>query len=169
MASSPKTDSLPPSSMGLLMGSEPLVTDKARQVASGTRIRALLMLFTTLLLVSLAGMMLLLVASIFDRLTPSIKKDLEWKAEHGAFALSQAMEVGIAAQDKALLVPIAKAYLKDADVARVVVLSAEGDVLYESGRSMSLDAKSFFAGKPSGVSEGRGMVWSWSESTIESV
>src|SRR5688572_3720747 len=104
MPSSSKTESVAPSSMGLLMGSEPLVTDKARQVASGTRIRVLLMLFTTLLLVSLAGLMLLLVSSIFDRLTPSIRKDLEWKAEQGAFALSQAMEVGIAAQDKAMLV-----------------------------------------------------------------
>ena len=155
--------------MGLLVGSEPLVTDKARQVASGTRIRVLLMLFTTLLLVSLAGLMLLLVSNIFDRLTPSIRKDLEWKAEQGAFALSQAMEVGIAAQDKGLLTPVAKSYLKDDDVARVIVLSAEGEPLYESGRSLPIDTKQLFAEKPDETHTAQGVVWSWSESTIESV
>ncbi len=169
MPASSKTDSVAPASLGLLTGSEPLVTDKARQVASGTRIRVLLMLFTTLLLVSLAGLMLLLVSNIFDRLTPSIRKDLEWKAEQGAFALSKAMEVGIAAQDRSLITPVAKSYLKDDDVARVIVLGAEGATLYESGRTLPIDTKQIFAAKPDEISTAQGIVWSWSESTIETV
>lgn len=169
MNSQGTSSSIAPLSLGMLSDTEPLVTEQARQVASGTRIRASLMLFTTLLLVSLAGLMLLLVSSIFDRLTPSIRNDLEWKAEQGAFALSQAMEVGIAAQDASMVAPVAKTYLKDPDVAAVIVLDAEGNILFKAGRDVPLDTKTIFASKNGEVAEAGGTLWSWSESTIESV
>ncbi len=147
----------------------PLVTDKARRVASGFRIRASLMVFTTLLLAGLAGMMLLLVSNIFDRLTPSIRNDLEWKAEHGAFALSQALEVGIAAQDRTLIAPIVKSYIDDPDVAAVLVSDEHGRLLYRGGRQVPVSSPKVFGAEAGKVHEANGVIWSWSESSIESV
>jgi signal transduction histidine kinase len=166
--SPPTSDTIRPSLVGTLAHPGPIVTDEARRVASGSRIRALLALFTVMLLLGLAGMMLLLVSSIFDRLTPSIRNDLEWKAEQGAFSLSQAMDVGIAAQDPTLIAPLAKRYLDDQDVAAVVVLGMDDTPLYEAGK-LPIGAKRLFGVHANRVHEGDGYIWCWSESTIESI
>ena len=155
--------------MVLLSDSEPLITDKARQVASGTRIRASLAFFTTVLLLGLAGMMLMLVSSIFDRLTPSIQKDLEWKAKQGAFSLSRSMEVGLAAQDVSLIAPAARSFLNDADIAAIIVADQSGKVVYRSGREITLDPARIFGVAQSKTHTVDDFVWSWSESVIESV
>jgi signal transduction histidine kinase len=74
MSFSRPPDSLRPDALGALVGNEPVVTDRARRVADGAQIRTLLAVFSVALMVGLTGLMLLLVSSIFDRLTPSIRK-----------------------------------------------------------------------------------------------
>jgi two-component system sensor histidine kinase/response regulator len=151
----------------LLASESPLVTDSARRVASGSRIRALLVAFTVFLMLSLAGLMILVVSSIFDRLTPSIRKDLEWKATHGAMELAQAMEVGLAAEDESLLVPFTKSYVSDTDFAGVVVVTTEGKVLHQKGRLAANTVSQLFSSPPGRVNGSGDLIWSWSESSIE--
>jgi signal transduction histidine kinase/CheY-like chemotaxis protein/HPt (histidine-containing phosphotransfer) domain-containing protein len=156
-----------PELLGALTGESPLVSDSARHVASGSRIRALLAVFTVVLMFSLAGLMLLVVSSIFDRLTPSIRKDLEWKATHGAVELAQAMEVGLAAEDESLITPATKSYVADADFAGVVVVSPDGKVLHRRGLLATAVPAELFSSPAGRVNEGDGVIWSWSESSIE--
>ena len=82
MSASLRPSSLPPDSIrpnlvDALAGEGPVITESTRNVADGGRIRILLVAFNVALLVGLASLMLLLVSSIFARLTPSIRKDLE--------------------------------------------------------------------------------------------
>jgi signal transduction histidine kinase/DNA-binding response OmpR family regulator/HPt (histidine-containing phosphotransfer) domain-containing protein len=149
-----------------LTGEGPVVSDDARQVADGARIRLLLAVFSLGIMVSLAGLMLWLVSSIFGRLTPSIRSDLEWKATHGAVELAQAMDVAIAAQDQSLLEKAAAAYVGDADVAGIVVVSADGQPLYRYGTATDVARQSFGA-SPGRVHEQAGFIGSWSESVLE--
>ncbi len=164
MSDHPQAPAIP----SVTSNAEPLVSDSARQVASGGRIRILLALFTFVLMAGLAGMMLVLVSSIFDRLTPSIRNDLGWKAQHGALELAQAMEVGIAAQDASILAPSATAYVEDPDISGVVVLGMEDKELLRAGNGLALDNETIFRATPNELHEKNGVVWSWAESSIES-
>jgi signal transduction histidine kinase/CheY-like chemotaxis protein/HPt (histidine-containing phosphotransfer) domain-containing protein len=168
MSFSNRPDSLRPDLLGALAGNEPVVPERARRVADGAQIRALLAVFSVALMIGLAGLMLWLVSSIFDRLTPSIRNDLEWKAAHGAVELSQAMEVGIAAEDQQLIASAAKAYREDRDVAALIVLGTGDKVLYRHGGEAASRASSLFAAKPLGIHDHQGFVGSWAEATLES-
>ena len=160
--------SLRPELVNALTGGAALVSDDARRVADGGRIRVLLAAFTVVLMVSLAGLMLLLVASIFARLTPSIRNDLEWKATHGAVELAQAMDVGIAAQDPTLIEKAATAYLSDADVAGLIVLDAAGQRLWAHGKAADTLGPWLMASGAGKVHERDGFIGSFSEATLES-
>jgi signal transduction histidine kinase/DNA-binding response OmpR family regulator/HPt (histidine-containing phosphotransfer) domain-containing protein len=169
MNASAAPETLRPDLLNALGGGGAIVSEDARKVADGGRIRVLLAAFAVTLMVSLAGLMLLLVASIFDRLTPTIRNDLEWKATHGAVELAQAMDIGIAAQDAALIAKAAQGYASDAEVAGIVVLDAEGKRLYASGRAAEA-LGGFLMGLPARkVHERDGYIGSWSEATIESM
>jgi signal transduction histidine kinase/CheY-like chemotaxis protein len=128
----------------------------------------LLAAFNVALMLGLAGLMLILVSSIFARVTPSIRKDLEWKATHGAVELAQAMDVGIAAQDPALIAAAARPYVADEDVAALVVIGADGNELYRHGRKAGAFAQQLFEQKQRAVHERAGLIGSWTESTLES-
>jgi signal transduction histidine kinase/CheY-like chemotaxis protein/HPt (histidine-containing phosphotransfer) domain-containing protein len=167
MSFSRPPDSLRPDALGALVGNEPVVTDRARRVADGAQIRTLLAVFSVALMVGLTGLMLLLVSSIFDRLTPSIRNDLEWKAAHGAVELSQAMDVGIAAEDGELIAGAARAYRADHDIAALIVLGTDDKVLYSHG-SETARARDLFAARPLGVHEREGFIGCWAEATLES-
>jgi signal transduction histidine kinase/DNA-binding response OmpR family regulator len=159
--------SLRPEMVDALTGHGPVVSEDARRIADGGRIRVLLAAFSVALMASLAGLMLLLVSSIFARLTPSIRNDLEWKATHGAVELAQAMDVGIAAQDTSLLVKAEGAYATDADVAGLLVLGADGQQLYAHGKVAEAFGRRLFAAVPGKVFERDGFIGSWTEATLE--
>jgi len=168
MNASVNPGSLRPELVNVLTGGEAVVSESVRRVADGGRIRVLLAAFSVTLMVSLAGLMLLLVSSIFERLTPSIRNDLEWKATHGAVELAQAMDVGIAAQDASLITKAAAAYLRDADVAALIVLGAEGQELYSHGRLARELGARLFAQAAGRIHEHDGNIGSWTEATLES-
>ena len=167
MSASVAPGSLRPELVNALTGSDAIVSDDARRVADGARIRMLLAAFSVALMVSLAGLMLLLVASIFNRLTPSIRNDLEWKATHGAVELAQAMDVGIAAEDPSLIAKAAGAYLTDADIAGVIVLGAEGKQLFTAGKAAPALGAWLFASAADKVHEREGFIGSFTEATLE--
>jgi two-component system, sensor histidine kinase and response regulator len=167
MTASSGSDALEPELLGALVGSDPVATENARRIASGVRIRTLLSVFIILLMLSLAGLMLLVVSSIFSRVTPATRNDLEWKVTHGAVELAQAMDVGIAAQDATLLAAAARSYVNDPDVAALVVVSADGTVLYKR-ESAGVGAANWFETAPRRVHDRGGFIFSWSEATIES-
>jgi signal transduction histidine kinase/DNA-binding response OmpR family regulator/HPt (histidine-containing phosphotransfer) domain-containing protein len=143
-----------------------LASEGARKIASGGRIKALLTGFTLALLLGLAAMMLLLVTSIFDRLSPSIRSDLEWKAERGAQELAKSMEVGLAVADRGMLATAASRYANNSDVQALVVVDASGKVLYTHGKA-PIAPERLFGASPDQVHSGNGFVWSWAESSIE--
>jgi two-component system, sensor histidine kinase and response regulator len=168
MSSSLRPDSLRPDLLGALAGNEAVIPERTRRIADGVQIKALLAVFSVVLMLGLAGLMLLLVSSIFDRLTPSIRNDLEWKAAHGAVELSQAMDVGIAAEDPGLIAGAAKAYLSDRDVAALIVLGADDKILYSHGGHAASRSRDLFSAPPGGVHEQQGFIGSWAEATLES-
>lgn len=168
MGASSRPESLRPDLVDALTGASPVVPESTRRVADGGRIRLLLAVFSVALMVGLAGLMLLLVSSIFARVTPSIRSDLEWKATHGAAELAQSMDVGIAAQDDALIAEAARSYVADKDVAALVVLGADGRPLYRHGQAAGPLAEALFKGNPRGIHEHDGYIGSWSEATLES-
>jgi two-component system, sensor histidine kinase and response regulator len=168
MSTSHRHDSLRPDLVEALTADEPVVAESTRRIADGRRIRVLLAAFNVFLMLGLAGLMLLLVSSIFARVTPSIRKDLEWKATHGAVELAQAMDVGIAAGDPALIATAARPYVADEDVEALVVLGADGSELYRHGKSAGAFATKLFEQRQRGIHEGPGLIGSWTESTLES-
>jgi two-component system sensor histidine kinase/response regulator len=143
-----------------------LASEAGRKIASGGRIKALLTGFNLALLLGLAAMMLVLVSSIFDRLTPSIRSDLEWKAERGAQELAKSMEVGLAVADQGMLATAARRYANNSDVQALVVVDASGKILYSHGRA-PVAPERLFGASPDKVHAGNGFVWSWAESSIE--
>jgi two-component system, sensor histidine kinase and response regulator len=162
----PSSDSIPRLSEPSPANPTQLADEGARKIASGGRIKALLTGFNLALLIALGALMFLLVSSIFDRLSPAIRADLEWKAERGAQELAKSMEVGLAVADPGMLATAASRYAKNSDVKALVVVDASGKVLYAQGRS-PISTDRLFGASPDRVHEGAGFVWSWAESTIE--
>jgi two-component system, sensor histidine kinase and response regulator len=167
MSASLPPNLLRPDLLGGPTDGDPVVSDRARRLADGAQIRTLLAAFSVALMLGLTGLMLWLVSGIFDRLTPSIRNDLEWKATHGAVELSQTMVVGIAAEREPLIVEAAKAYTADPDVQAVIVVSSDDKVLYGHGKDASSHARTLFTAKAGTIHEHPGFLGSWAESTLE--
>lgn len=144
-----------------------LATEGAHQIASGARIKALLTSFNLALLLGLAAMMLILVTSIFDRLSPAIRADLTWKAASGAQELAKRMEVGLAVKDEGMLAREASRYAANSDIQAVVAVDSSGDVIYTYQRS-PLPLHDLFGATANDVHTARTYVWSWASSSIES-
>jgi two-component system sensor histidine kinase/response regulator len=168
MSASLTPGSLRPEMVEALTGGNAVVPESTRRIADGGRIRVLLAAFSVALLLGLAGLMLLLVTSIFDRLTPSIRNDLEWKATHGAVELAQAMDIGIAAQDTQMIAKAATAYVADPDIAGIVVLGVDGQELYRHRRSATASTRELFDAAAGKAHERGAYITSWSEASIES-
>jgi two-component system, sensor histidine kinase and response regulator len=143
-----------------------LASEGARKIASGGRIKALLAGFNLALLLGLATMMLVLVTSIFDRLTPAIRSDLEWKAERGAQELAKTMEVGLAVSDPVMLANEARRYVSNSDVQALLVVDPSGKIVY-SYRHAPLPLLELFAASANQVHATDRFVWSWAQSNIE--
>ena len=146
---------------------EQMASEGVSKVASGGRIRILLTGFNIALLLGLATLMLVLVTSIFDRLSPAIRSDLEWKAERGAQELAKTMEVGLAVSDSDMLASEASQYVRNSDVQALVVVDAAGKVVYSHRRS-PLPLKELFDVSANKVHVTDRFVWSWAQSSIES-
>jgi signal transduction histidine kinase len=120
----------------------------------GRRIKLGFVIFSLGLLAALSGMIFLLVSQIFDSLTPSLKRDLQWKATRGAAALARDVELGVIVADRAAIAEQVMPYARDPDVHGIVVVDANEVVLHRYGENKAPVAE-LFRGEP-GVLRGLG-------------
>jgi signal transduction histidine kinase/DNA-binding response OmpR family regulator len=114
---------------------EQLSREASETARFGRRIKLSFVVFSLGLLIALSSGMFLLVSQIFTSLTPSIRRDLEWKASRGALALAREVELGVAIGDPALLKKEVAHYASDPDVHAIMVYDAAGVQLYRYGSS----------------------------------
>jgi two-component system, sensor histidine kinase and response regulator len=152
--------------LGTLEGPDRLQGDRIRQAVSGARIRVLLAVFTLVLISGFGCMTLLVVAGIFDKLTPAIRSDLTRKATRGATELARTMDVGIAAQDRALIEPLAQDYVRDPDVSGLFVVDAAGTLLFAHGQFPG-SLPTLFSGDSHTIHQSEDTIWAWSDAKIE--
>jgi signal transduction histidine kinase/DNA-binding response OmpR family regulator len=108
--------------------------ERAR-ITSGLRMSVALVAMVALIVAGLTGLIIYLVSSVFDSLTPAITQDLEWKARRGAVELSRTAELGILVSDPEVVREAASDYLRSPEVLNVIALSADGQVVFEYGQA----------------------------------
>jgi signal transduction histidine kinase/CheY-like chemotaxis protein len=145
-----------------------VMADAQRALAFGRRIKVGFVLFSMGLLAALSGMVFLLVAQIFDSLTPSLRDDLTWKAEQGAIGLSHEADLGIVTKDRAMIDRAAGRYERDRDVRAIIVENTEGQLLFRHGKT-ALTRASLFAGKPGHATRVGDDLVAFGEARIEGV
>ena len=137
-----------------------------RYLLSGTRLRVAFTAFTVLVLALLTGLIFALVSHIFGRLTPSIRSDLEWKAERGASELSRTTDVGILLADPSQIDKQFRIYARDPDVLALVAADASGKILRVYG-SLPVTPAEIFRGRPQQLRRENGWYGAWEDVVIE--
>ncbi len=136
------------------------------KILSTFRIKVLLTGFVSLLLLSMMGLGLLLVSQIFDKLTPAIARDLEWKARRGATELANTAELGFVVSDAKLIQEAFGDYRQDRDVRALVAVDTDGQVITRHG-SVPGDVRELFRGPRRTISARRGTLSAWDQAEIE--
>lgn len=133
---------------------------------SGLRLKVVLILFVSALLVALSLLIVVLVNRIFGDINPSIRADLEWKARRGSVELAQAADLGIAIDDVAMIEESFGEYRSSPDVLAIVVADQNGAILVTHGNVPPALRDPFAA--PPGILR-RSDTWflCWAESKIE--
>ncbi|HKO90917.1 MAG TPA: response regulator, partial [Polyangiaceae bacterium] len=143
--------------------------EEAAQTAQlGRRIKLGILLFSLSLLVALSGMIFLIVSQIFDSLTPSIRRDLEWKASRGALALGRDVELGAITEDPVALAQQVAHYARDPDMRAIVVLNAKGEPLYTAGKS-EIPLPELFRGGAGQLKRNSESLYAYAPAVIEGV
>ncbi len=124
---------------------EALAHEAEQTALLGRRIKLGFMLFSMGLLAALSGMVFLIVSQIFDSVTPGLQRDLEWKASRGALALARDVEYGAVTENASALAQQTKHYADDQDVRAIVVVNADGKLLYSHGQT-ALSHRALFSG-----------------------
>jgi signal transduction histidine kinase/CheY-like chemotaxis protein/HPt (histidine-containing phosphotransfer) domain-containing protein len=137
-----------------------------QQLLSGSRIRIAFTLFTAAVLVTLTALIFGLVSHIFSRLTPSIRADLEWKAERGAAELARSTDVGIVLGDHEQIEKQFRVYTTDPDILALVAADATGKVLAVQG-SPPGSADTLLEGLPHQLRKEAGWYGAWEPVMIE--
>ncbi len=145
---------------------ELLSPEQRKRALSGTRLQVVLTAFVTALLVALGCMVLLLISNIFDRLTPSIRRDLAWKAERTAAELSQTAELGILLNDTKAIRQAFAVVVRDPDIEAIVVANASGEILVSYGQPPLTTSKMFEQPQKSVRRTTESLV-SWAEAAVE--
>ncbi len=118
-------------------GQTALVSPSERaRITSGLRMSVALLAMVALIVAGLTTLIVFLVSSVFDSMTPAITHDLEWKARRGAVELSRTAELGILVNDAQVVRQAAADYLASPDVLNVVALSADGQTVFASGQNV---------------------------------
>ncbi len=136
------------------------------KILSTFRIKVLLTAFVSLLLLSMMGLGLLLVSQIFDKLTPAIARDLEWKARRGATELANTAELGFVVSDAQLIQEAFGDYRQDRDVRALVAIDTDGHVITRHG-SVAGDVRELFRGPRRTITARSGTLSAWDQAEIE--
>jgi signal transduction histidine kinase/DNA-binding NarL/FixJ family response regulator len=99
-----------------------------RRLLSSFRLTVKLTGLVVAIVVLLGTMVFLLINSVFDHLTPSIRHDLEWKARHGAAELCGTADLAVVAYDRASVAKAAQELVQDPDVVAIHVMGERGSV-----------------------------------------
>ena len=138
-----------------------------RLLSSGRLTRALTA-FLVLLLLALSSLMFGLVSSIFSRLTPSIRQDLEWKTVRGAYELARQVDLGLALQDEGMILKALGDFRSASDVLAIVVTDPAGKTLAKHGTTPE-SIPELFSGPPATLrTSDSGALVAWAPSLIES-
>jgi signal transduction histidine kinase/CheY-like chemotaxis protein/HPt (histidine-containing phosphotransfer) domain-containing protein len=144
-----------------------LGTVKSRQqLLSGARLRVAFTGFTAAVVITLTALIFGLVSHIFSRLTPSIRADLEWKAERGAAELARSTDVGIVLGDRGQIEKQFQVYAKDPDIMALVAADADGKILDVYGTSHG-EAANLLQGASHRVRKQNGWFGAWEQVVIE--
>ena len=138
----------------------------AASAPTGLRVKLVLIGMVVLLVGLLSALVFMLVSNIFDFLTPQLRGNLTWKAEHGVSELSKTMEIGVAAEDLALITSVAGSYLADRDVLGIVVVGVNGKILFRQGRAR-LVPEDVFASAPGSAHDRSKLLVAWRPIDIE--
>jgi serine phosphatase RsbU (regulator of sigma subunit) len=136
------------------------------EILSSFRLKARLTVFVTVLVVALCGMIVLLVTRIFDEMRPTLRQDLEWKAERGAAELSQGAELGILLRDEALVRKAFGDYRASRDIVAIVAVDAAGRAVAVHGTPPE-PTEALFRGAPGRVRDEAGALVAWGEASVE--
>jgi signal transduction histidine kinase/HPt (histidine-containing phosphotransfer) domain-containing protein/ActR/RegA family two-component response regulator len=113
-------------------------SDNTRRMLSGVRFKLRLIILTLLVVSVLTGLLLSLVNRVFSNLTPSIKEDLQWKAQRGAAELSHTADLGVLTNDQSQLRQVSQRYAAERDFLYVGFRDAQGRLVFEQGHAEHL-------------------------------
>jgi signal transduction histidine kinase/DNA-binding NarL/FixJ family response regulator len=99
-----------------------------RRLLSSFRLTVKLTGLVVTIVVLLGTMVFLLINSVFDNLTPSIRHDLEWKARHGVAELCGTADIAVVAHDRQGVARAAQELVHDPDVVAIHVIGEHGSV-----------------------------------------
>ena len=120
-----------------------------RKVLSGLRIKIALSAMVVLVILLLAGTIFLLVDDIFESLTPTLRRDLEWKTQRGVAELSKTTELAVVAEEIPAIQFACRHYVSDEDVLAIRVEGNGRRVLFSYGEVPM--GKSLWDAKPDGL------------------
>src|SRR5450755_3848525 len=139
---------------------------QTKKVLSSLRLKVAFMAFVSALLIGLCAMIVVLVSHIFSALTPTIRADLEWKAQHGADELAQSAQYGLVLADEHEIREAFRDYDNDSDILAIVATDKTGQTLATRGKVPG-DLSQVFI-RPADVVSERGKYFaSWADSVIE--
>jgi signal transduction histidine kinase/DNA-binding response OmpR family regulator len=141
-------------------------SDEQRRIVSTLRLQVTFTLFVVTILAALLGLVFILVSHIFAQLTPTIRSDLQWKAQHGAAELARGAEIGIALRDSEVIGRSIRPYRDDPDIQAVVVTDSSGAVIVSHGKPPE-SVISMFSGPQLGLRYTNEHYVSWAETEIE--
>jgi len=147
---------------------EALSRQERRRVLSMARLSLSFLAFIIVVVVGLSALQSFGVARIFDWLTPSMRRDLEWKTQRGAVELAQTAQLGMLVKDPAAIRAAAADYLNDADIVKLVVVDAAGNVLLEHG-SARVDLARLFKAPRAKAHDQEHTYAAWADSQLEGV
>jgi signal transduction histidine kinase len=129
------------------------------------RLRAVILMALFAGVGGFTGIILELVSGLSDRFGPQVRADLEWRALRGASELASSADLGIALDDRAMVMDAFAPYISSSDILEMVAVNAEGKVIAQHGSDPPL--ASLFAARPGAVVEGPGYLTSWQPVQIE--
>jgi signal transduction histidine kinase/CheY-like chemotaxis protein len=147
-----------------------LPEQERKRVLSATRLKLTLTAFVVTILLALSAIFFLGVSQIFGWLTPSIRADLQHKAQRGAIELSESGQLGIVVRQSAVIAEAAKDYVSDRDVVAISAEDAGGGVLFAHSRgAAALKVRSVYSLQPRVAHDIGDAYAAWAPSTIEGV
>jgi signal transduction histidine kinase/DNA-binding response OmpR family regulator/HPt (histidine-containing phosphotransfer) domain-containing protein len=139
-----------------------------KRVLSATRLKLTLTAFVVTILLALSVVFFLGVSQIFGWLTPSIRADLQHKAQRGAIELSESAQLGIVVRQTANIAETAKDYVIDHDVVAITAEDGHGVPLFTHGRAAPR-LRNVFAREPKIAHDMGDAYAAWAPSMIEGV